>query len=83
MEIIRTMFRDYLTESEQARIELSLAQAIERFGRENLTLAAARYELSAARAEIIAAGVLPNPRLALVNRAASAENIVSSSLCVS
>jgi outer membrane protein, heavy metal efflux system len=44
---------------------LTLAQALERFRGQNLKLVAARYELSAARADIIAAGLLPNPRLSL------------------
>jgi len=50
---------------ERVPIGLSLAQAVERFGRENLRLTAARYEINATRADIIAAGILPNPRLAL------------------
>jgi len=49
----------------RAQVGLSLGQAVERFGRENLRLAAARYEINATRADIIAAGLLPNPRLAL------------------
>jgi cobalt-zinc-cadmium efflux system outer membrane protein len=49
----------------RTRVELSLAQAVERFRQENLRLAAARYEINASRADIIAAGLLPNPRLAL------------------
>ncbi|HYP75648.1 MAG TPA: TolC family protein [Polyangiaceae bacterium] len=48
-----------------ARVELSLQQAVARFGRENLRLAAARYEINATRADIISAGLLPNPRLSL------------------
>jgi outer membrane protein, heavy metal efflux system len=44
---------------------ISLAQALDRFRHENLRLAAAKYEVSAARADIIAAGLLPNPRLSL------------------
>jgi cobalt-zinc-cadmium efflux system outer membrane protein len=44
---------------------LSLNQASDRFRRENLRLVAARYDVSAARAEVIAAGVLPNPNLSL------------------
>lgn len=47
------------------RLALSLAQAQERFRNENLKLVAARYELRAVRADIIAAGLLPNPKLAL------------------
>lgn len=50
---------------DRTRVELSLGQAVARFGRENLRLAAARYEINATRADIIAAGLLPNPRLAL------------------
>jgi cobalt-zinc-cadmium efflux system outer membrane protein len=50
---------------EPARSAVTLGQAIERFRHENLRLLAARYEVSAARAEIIAAGLWPNPRLAL------------------
>lgn len=50
---------------ERTPTQLSLGQAVERFGRENLRLAAARYEINATRADIIAAGLLPNPRLAL------------------
>jgi cobalt-zinc-cadmium efflux system outer membrane protein len=50
---------------ERVRVELSLGQAVQRFGRENLRLAAARSELNATRADIIAAGLLPNPRLSL------------------
>ncbi|MEI9952891.1 MAG: TolC family protein [Pseudomonadota bacterium] len=46
-------------------VGLSLGQAVERFRRENLRLAAARYEINSARADIIAAGLLPNPRLSL------------------
>jgi len=45
--------------------QLSLGRAVERFGRENLRLVAARYAINAARADIIAAGLLPNPRLSL------------------
>src|SRR6185369_13471232 len=48
-----------------AQIQITLGQAVERFGQENLRLAAARYEINATRADIIAAGLLPNPRLAL------------------
>lgn len=44
---------------------ISLGKAVERFRRESLKLAAAKYQVSAARADIIAAGLLPNPRLAL------------------
>ncbi|MES1177103.1 MAG: TolC family protein [Myxococcales bacterium] len=47
------------------RLGLTLTQALERFRRQNLKLVAARYELSAVRADVIAAGLLPNPRLAL------------------
>ena len=50
---------------ERSPLGLTLGQAIERFRRENLKLVAAGYEVSAARADIIAAGLLPNPRLAL------------------
>ena len=46
-------------------VELSLGQAVERFGRENLRLVAARHEINSTRADIIAAGLLPNPRLSL------------------
>jgi cobalt-zinc-cadmium efflux system outer membrane protein len=46
-------------------VPLSLAQALARFQRENLRLAAAKYEIGAARADIIAAGLLPNPALEL------------------
>jgi outer membrane protein, heavy metal efflux system len=49
----------------RAQVGLSLGQAVERFGRVNLRLAAARYEINSARADVIAAGLLPNPRLAL------------------
>ena len=44
---------------------LSLSAALERFRRENLKLLAAQYEVSANRADVIAAGLLPNPRLSL------------------
>jgi cobalt-zinc-cadmium efflux system outer membrane protein len=44
---------------------LSLAQASDMFRRENLRLAASKLEIDVARADVIAAGVLPNPRLAL------------------
>lgn len=44
---------------------ISLNGALERFRRENLKVAAAKYEVSAARADIIAAGLLPNPRVSL------------------
>lgn len=44
---------------------ITIARAIERFRGENLRLAAAKYELSASRADIIAAGLMPNPRLGL------------------
>jgi len=44
---------------------LTLAQAVGRFRRENLRLLAAEYEVSATRADIIAAGLLPNPRVSL------------------
>jgi cobalt-zinc-cadmium efflux system outer membrane protein len=37
------------------------ADALTRFERENTELLAAKYELSSARAQVIAAGVLPNP----------------------
>ena len=43
---------------------LTMRQAIDLFKRGNLALAAARYDLNAARADVIAAGVLPNPNLA-------------------
>lgn len=49
----------------RVQLRISLAQAVDRFGRENLRLAAARYEINATRADIIATGLLPNPRLAL------------------
>jgi len=49
----------------RSQLALSLVQAVERFRRENLRLMAARHEINAARADIIAAGLLPNPRLAL------------------
>lgn len=49
----------------RAQVQISLGKAVERFRQENLRLAAARYELNATRADIIAAGLLPNPRLAL------------------
>jgi cobalt-zinc-cadmium efflux system outer membrane protein len=48
-----------------ARFELSLAQALERFRNQSLKLVAARYEVSAMRADVIAAGLLPNPTLGL------------------
>lgn len=51
--------------AQSAPSALSLGQAVERFRRENLKLAAAKYQVSAARADIIAAGLLPNPRLGL------------------
>ena len=55
-----------VTESpERGQLALTLREAIERFQRENLKLVAARYEVSSARADIIAAGLLPNPRLSL------------------
>ncbi len=44
---------------------ISLARALERFRGENLRLAAAKYQVSAARADIISAGLMPNPRLGL------------------
>jgi outer membrane protein, heavy metal efflux system len=44
---------------------LSLAEATQRFRTENLRLLAAKHEVSAARADIIAAGLLPNPRLSV------------------
>jgi outer membrane protein, heavy metal efflux system len=47
------------------RAGLSLGQAAARFQRENLKVAAAKYEISAARADIIAAGLLSNPNLSL------------------
>lgn len=50
---------------EGARLGLTLGQAIDRFRLENLRLIAAQYEVSAARADIIAAGLLPNPKLSL------------------
>lgn len=46
-------------------VRLSLFQALERFRRQNLKLEAAKYEIGAARADVIAAGLLPNPRLGL------------------
>jgi cobalt-zinc-cadmium efflux system outer membrane protein len=46
-------------------VRLSLGQALERFRRQNLKLEAAKYEIGAARADVIAAGLLPNPRLGL------------------
>lgn len=49
----------------RTQVQLTLAQAVERFSRENLRLVAAGYEINATRADIIAAGLLPNPRLAL------------------
>lgn len=48
-----------------AQLGISLTQALARFQRENLQLAAAKYEVSSARADIIAAGLLPNPRVSL------------------
>jgi len=54
-----------LTTAESARVGLTLERAVERFRRENLKLVAAQYEVSSARADIIAAGLLPNPRLSL------------------
>ena len=47
------------------RVALSLARANERFRSENFKLMAARYEISSARADVIAAGLLPNPNLSL------------------
>jgi len=51
--------------NESAGVRLSLGQALERFRRQNLKLEAAKYEIGAARADVISAGLLPNPRLAL------------------
>jgi len=42
-------------------VRLSLGQALERFRRQNLKLEAAKYEIGAARADVIAAGLMPNP----------------------
>lgn len=42
---------------------LSEREALTRFERDNLDLVAAKYDLSAARAGVVAAGVLPNPTL--------------------
>ncbi len=42
---------------------LSEREALVRFERDNLDLVAAKYDLSAARAGVVAAGVLPNPTL--------------------
>jgi cobalt-zinc-cadmium efflux system outer membrane protein len=47
-----------------ARPGVTLGQVIERFRRENLKLEAAKYEIGTARADVIAAGLLPNPRVA-------------------
>lgn len=44
---------------------LSLEQVIARFRRENLKLLAARYDVAATRADVISAGLLPNPSLFL------------------
>jgi len=51
--------------SAPAPVPVSLGQSVARLGRENLRLVAARYEINSARADIIAAGLLPNPRLSL------------------
>lgn len=51
--------------AEPAGAGISLTEALARFQRENLKLAAAKYEVSSARADVIAAGLLPNPRVAL------------------
>lgn len=51
--------------AEPGGTNISLAQAVARFQSENLKVAAAKYQVSAARADIIAAGVLPNPRVSL------------------
>ena len=48
-----------------APVAVSLGQSVARFGQQNLRLVAARYEINSARADIIAAGLLPNPRLSL------------------
>lgn len=48
-----------------ASVGLTLGQAFERFRRQNLKLAAAKFEIASARADVIAAGLLPNPRLGL------------------
>src|SRR5262245_51199904 len=44
---------------------LSLPRAVELLKQQNLKLVANRHELSAARADAIAAGLIPNPNLAL------------------
>ena len=55
-----------LATSSVARAELvTLDDALSRLRRDNLALVAARYELDAMRADVIAAGVLPNPTLLL------------------
>lgn len=46
-------------------LSLTLEEALARFQRESLKLAASRYEVDAARADVIAAGVLPNPSIGL------------------
>ena len=51
--------------AEPTGADITLAQALQRFQQENLKIAAAKYEVSSARADIIAAGLLPNPRLSL------------------
>lgn len=51
--------------SQPAAVSLSLSQALARFQRQNLQLEAAKYEISAARADVIAAGLLPNPHVDL------------------
>ncbi len=43
---------------------LSLRDALERFRRQNLELAAARFDVSAARADALGAGLYPNPSVA-------------------
>jgi cobalt-zinc-cadmium efflux system outer membrane protein len=54
-----------VTASALPGVRISLAQALERFRSVNLRLVAAKYEVSAARADVIAAGLLPNPRISL------------------
>ena len=52
-------------EASLSKRALSLSQVSERFRAENLQLVAAKYEVSSTRADVIAAGLLPNPSLSL------------------
>jgi cobalt-zinc-cadmium efflux system outer membrane protein len=54
-----------VSSSEEVPLKLTLSNALELFRRQNLRLVAERFQVEASRADILTAGLFPNPQLSM------------------